>query len=98
MNRVSLLGFMVIAIALGSSVTHVEAAPCGDGTLKERVACLTKRLGDLESEVKVLKHSMPTAAPVGQATTPKAKEVQGDKGNAESKRKNEKHAGPTPMH
>jgi Collagen triple helix repeat (20 copies) len=41
------------------------AAPCKQGTMAERFACFSKRLGDLEGQIKTLKQAPQKAGPVG---------------------------------
>jgi hypothetical protein len=79
MKRAELIIFLVVALAAVSMAIEANAAPCREGKLTERVACLSKRLGDLESQVKTLPKAEP--GPAGPAGPPGPKGEKGDKGD-----------------
>jgi hypothetical protein len=79
MKRAELIFFLVVALAAGSMAVEANAAPCREGKLTERVACLSKRLGDLDSQVKTLPKGEP--GPAGPAGPPGPKGEKGDKGD-----------------
>jgi collagen triple helix repeat protein len=82
MKRAKPIIFLVAALATGSLAIEANAAPCREGKLSERVACLSKRLGDLESQVKTLPKGEPgPAGPAGPAGPPGPKGEKGDKGD-----------------
>jgi len=82
MKRAELIIFLIVALAAGSIAGEANAAPCREGKLTERVACLSKRLGNLESQVKTLPKGEPgPAGPVGPAGPPGPKGEKGDKGD-----------------
>jgi hypothetical protein len=60
-------GFIVIVVPLFFFGSGALAAPCQQGITAERLACLSKRLGDLEAQVKTLKQTPPKAGPAGPA-------------------------------
>lgn len=75
-------GFFILAVillAFGSATVRAEKGICQEGKMKERVACLSKRLGDLESKIEATLES-PKAEP-GLAGPPGPKGEKGDKGD-----------------
>jgi hypothetical protein len=59
------IGFIVIVVPLFVCGSGALAAPCQQGITAERLACLSKRLGDLEAQVKTLKQTPQKAGPAG---------------------------------
>ena len=56
MKRAALSVIVVTLFLFGSSAL---AAPCQQGGLVERLACLSNLVGDLQAQVKTLKQSQP---------------------------------------
>jgi hypothetical protein len=74
-------GFLLVAIPLLFIGNSALSAPCQEGGLKQQVLCLSKRLGDLESDVKRLRKSNPMAGPAGPAGPPGPPGPKGEKGD-----------------
>lgn len=49
-----LIPVALAALSISTTITHAETGPCQEASLKQKVACLNKRLGDLEAFVKTL--------------------------------------------
>jgi hypothetical protein len=73
--------FVVFAMPLLFIGNSTLSAPCQEGKLQEKVACLSKRLGDLESQVKALKQAPQKPGPAGPAGPPGPVGPKGEKGD-----------------
>src|SRR5215467_15865393 len=67
MKRAALSVIVVTLFLFGSSAL---AAPCQQGVLAERLACLSKLVGDLQAQVKTFKQAPQKAGPAGPAGPP----------------------------
>jgi len=69
-------------LAFGSATVRAEKGICQEGKIKERVACLSKRIGDLESKIgATLESPKAEPGPAGPAGAPGPKGEKGDKGD-----------------
>jgi Collagen triple helix repeat (20 copies) len=59
--------FIVIVMPLFFFGSGAQAAPCQQGTAAERLGCLSKRMGDLEAQLKTLKQTPQKPGPAGPA-------------------------------
>jgi Collagen triple helix repeat (20 copies) len=78
MRNVGLILLSAPLLALGSQALWAAQGPCQVGTMKERVACLSKELGKLQAEII----SKPgPAEPIGPPGPQGEKGDKGDKGD-----------------
>lgn len=81
MKHAGFVVFVVTLLAFGSTTLGAEKGPCQEGNLKEKVACLNKRLGDLESNSQPITSTKAEPGPAGPAGPPGPKGEKGDKGD-----------------
>jgi hypothetical protein len=83
MRRLSCL-VLAALLALGTTATRAEKGPCQDGSLKERVQCLSEALGKLKSKTKdyqAPEAMIGPAGPKGEKGERGEKGEKGDKGD-----------------
>jgi hypothetical protein len=83
MRRLSSL-ILAALLAFGTTATRAEKGPCQDGSLKERVACLSEALGKLKSKTKdyqAPEAMIGPAGPKGEKGERGEKGEKGDKGD-----------------
>jgi len=74
-------GFLILAAALlmfGNTTLWAARGPCQEGSMKDRVACLSRQLGKLQEEITA---KQGPAGPVGPAGPKGEKGDKGDKGD-----------------
>lgn len=80
MKHAGFVVFVVTVLAFGSTTLRAEKGPCQEGNLKQKVACLNKRLDDLESKSKAIAPAKAEPGPAGPAGPPGPKGEKGDPG------------------
>jgi hypothetical protein len=68
-------------LAFGTTTTRAEKGPCQDGSLKERVACLSEALGKLKSKTKDYQAPEAMIGPTGPKGEKGERGEKGEKGD-----------------